>query len=412
MSRFFKPYEGKQPFLFVSYAHRQSEEVVGTIKILHDRGYRVWYDEGIPAGSDWPASIAKHVRECGGVLFFVSERALESPNCFSEMSTADRAGKPIYWVSLEKTENKEKWDPILKKDYEISNADNAEERADNILKSGLVTRRFRTNVFKKIPWRIIGLAVSVLFFAVAVAALWAITKGRWKPFSKTEEPVELISDNKLVDTADETITDAVTEPTAIPYSGERNDPGKDIDDSLKKFYMVDFKGSVVMKDAVRRALDIPAVDDIYTWDLSNITELYCFGDSLPKGFDKIVFDADGNAIMDGQKIKMGDIKDLSLLKNMPNLQKLSLAYQPIDNLYALDGLELLNELSIAGCPVDDFGRLKNLPSLEILHIEHTQIKDLTKLKNFPELKTVTVSRDMLPLKWDEDARFEVVLLNE
>ena len=53
MNRFFKPYEGTRPFLFISYAHRQSEEVVSTIRILHEKGWRLWYDEGIPAGSDW-----------------------------------------------------------------------------------------------------------------------------------------------------------------------------------------------------------------------------------------------------------------------------------------------------------------------------------------------------------------------
>ena len=30
MSRFFKPYEGNRPYLFISYAHKQSEEVVST----------------------------------------------------------------------------------------------------------------------------------------------------------------------------------------------------------------------------------------------------------------------------------------------------------------------------------------------------------------------------------------------
>ena len=61
MNRFFKPYEGTRPFLFISYAHHQSEEVVSTIRILHEKGWRLWYDEGIPAGSDWPANIAQHM---------------------------------------------------------------------------------------------------------------------------------------------------------------------------------------------------------------------------------------------------------------------------------------------------------------------------------------------------------------
>ena len=84
MNRFFKPYEGTRPYLFISYAHKQSEEVVSTIRILHEKGWRLWYDEGIPAGSDWPANIARHMQGCAGVIFFESERALESPNCYSD----------------------------------------------------------------------------------------------------------------------------------------------------------------------------------------------------------------------------------------------------------------------------------------------------------------------------------------
>ena len=36
MSEFFKPYEGSHPFVFVSYAHRQSDAVVSTIRILQE----------------------------------------------------------------------------------------------------------------------------------------------------------------------------------------------------------------------------------------------------------------------------------------------------------------------------------------------------------------------------------------
>ena len=41
---------------------------------------------------------------CEKVVFFLSERAMESPNCFSEIRTAFRAGKPILVVRLENVE--------------------------------------------------------------------------------------------------------------------------------------------------------------------------------------------------------------------------------------------------------------------------------------------------------------------
>ena len=81
MSTFFRPYEGRRPYCFISYSHRDSETVLNVLSVLNDRKLRLWYDEGIPAGSDWPKSIEQHMRECAAVLFFLSGTALSSPNC-------------------------------------------------------------------------------------------------------------------------------------------------------------------------------------------------------------------------------------------------------------------------------------------------------------------------------------------
>ncbi len=72
----------------------------------------------------------------------------------------------------------------------------------------------------------------------------------------------------------------------------------------------------------------------------------------------------------------------------------------------------MRSLSLAGSSVDDLSALTELPSLETLHLEHTDVRDLTPLDALSNLKTVTVSRDMLPLKWSEQAAFAVVLIRE
>ena len=176
MSRFFKPYEGNRPYLFISYAHKQSEEVVSTIRILHEKGWRLWYDEGIPAGSDWPANIAAHMQGCAGVIFFESERALESPNCYSEMSTAYRLKKPCMVVRLEDTQRDKKWKDILEGKKEIPVIDSPEARAEAILKSGFVTRRYHRSWTEHIPWSAIGLTASLLFFLLSAGALFALVE--------------------------------------------------------------------------------------------------------------------------------------------------------------------------------------------------------------------------------------------
>ena len=53
MKTLLRPYEGTLPYLFVSYAHKNDAAVLEIIRTLQARGFRVWYDEGIEAGSDW-----------------------------------------------------------------------------------------------------------------------------------------------------------------------------------------------------------------------------------------------------------------------------------------------------------------------------------------------------------------------
>ena len=51
-----RPYEGTQPYIFVSYAHKNDAAVLEIIGTLQSRGFRVWYDEGIEAGSEFASA--------------------------------------------------------------------------------------------------------------------------------------------------------------------------------------------------------------------------------------------------------------------------------------------------------------------------------------------------------------------
>jgi hypothetical protein len=41
----FEAYTGSEPYLFVSYSHRDTAKVYPILDALHDRKYRIWYDE-------------------------------------------------------------------------------------------------------------------------------------------------------------------------------------------------------------------------------------------------------------------------------------------------------------------------------------------------------------------------------
>lgn len=45
-------YKGTDPYIFISYAHKDSDIVLPIISRLQKDGYRVWYDEGIAPGSN------------------------------------------------------------------------------------------------------------------------------------------------------------------------------------------------------------------------------------------------------------------------------------------------------------------------------------------------------------------------
>ena len=385
MNSFFKPYEGRRPFLFISYAHRQSDTVLDTIRILHEKGWRLWYDEGIPAGSDWPANIAQHMQSCERVIFFLSERALASHNCYSEMKAAARLGKPILLVRLEDTGQDEKWTEILANCQEIPLLENAAERADAILRSGFIPRRLHRRFTERIPWRALGLIASLLFFLAAAGTLGALAAGKWVPVP--ELPAETPAPRET------------PAPAPVVEIGE-----------AERFFAVSFPDKQ-QERAVRRALEIPE-DPIYRWQLAQIPELCFCGNMTLDRKAAVSFDADGTCRVNGAPVIRGQVSDLRLISDMARLEKLALICQPLGDLSGLNGHLLLRELSLAGSSVEDLSALTELPSLEALHLEHTEVCDLTPLDALSNLKTVTVSRDMLPLTWSEEAAFAVVLIRE
>ena len=160
---------------------------------------------------------------------------------------------------------------------------------------------------------------------------------------------------------------------------------------------------------MRRALG-KAEDEIDRGELAQIQSLHLAGNMVLRGRQGLEMEADGSCRVNGAPAGQGKVTDLSLLPYMTRLEELTLVCQPLGALSPLADHVLLRELDLAGSRVTELGALTGLPSLETLHLEYTGVKDLTPLEKLPALKTVTVSLDMLPLSWDRDARFEVILV--
>ncbi len=100
----FDAYQGDEPYVFISYAHKDAAVVYEEITRLHEAGVNVWYDEGIEASNEWPEEIARAVVDCTAFLVFVSPRATASVNCRNEINLALNKDKPFLGIYLEATE--------------------------------------------------------------------------------------------------------------------------------------------------------------------------------------------------------------------------------------------------------------------------------------------------------------------
>lgn len=103
MSHHVQAYEGSEPFIFISYAHKDTEMVLPILKNLTAKGYRLWYDDGIAPGSEWPEYIANHLNGCQAVLAFISPNSIASPNCRREVTYALSKNKTFLGLILEPT---------------------------------------------------------------------------------------------------------------------------------------------------------------------------------------------------------------------------------------------------------------------------------------------------------------------
>jgi hypothetical protein len=99
-----KSYTGDDPYIFISYAHKDSADVYPALSAFFEKGERIWYDEGIKPGSDWAAEIGVHIDNCAMVLWFVSKKAAARTNVTREIQYAKSRQKPILIIYIENTE--------------------------------------------------------------------------------------------------------------------------------------------------------------------------------------------------------------------------------------------------------------------------------------------------------------------
>ena len=95
------PYHGSEPYIFISYSHRNADRASAIIRSLNRAGYRVWYDEGLIPGREWDENIARIIMGCGYFIALITREYLASSNCKDELNYARDKNKPILLIYLD-----------------------------------------------------------------------------------------------------------------------------------------------------------------------------------------------------------------------------------------------------------------------------------------------------------------------
>lgn len=389
----FKPYEGEKPYIFVSYAHRDSGEVIPILNKLNELGFRIWYDEGLELGCMWTESVASHLKDSELMLSFISESYMDSENCKREMNYAVGMNKKIINVFLQDTEmtpgmelqiggiwalmkfsfdDDEKFmqkllsapmlysvnlgaissegvsgtAPLNPEETEVDKADTIAEIPEiNIPNRDESSNNSRDENEKKVKnWSKIIVSSLLVLSLIAIIVLLAV--GNYTGFNQ-----------RFI-------------KSFIPKTFKIEQP----DNGLK----LNIENNILRNIAVEYTKK--PFDKITVGDLRGLTELYVCGDkySFKDEFSKIKMvegeTAAKTKIGESEVVEVsrGSIENLEELKHFPDLKKLQLCFQSIKTLE-----------NSAPC------------SIEILDLRYNKLENLKGIENFKELRVLKADDNKL-----------------
>jgi len=88
--------------VFISYSRTNADEVAHLVQDLEALGHPHWYDRELTGGQLWWDGILEQIRGCSLFVVVVSDAALHSAACASELAYARRLGKHVVPVIVER----------------------------------------------------------------------------------------------------------------------------------------------------------------------------------------------------------------------------------------------------------------------------------------------------------------------
>ena len=93
-------YEGNEPYLFISYSHKDTYALERVKTIFDDSKIRYWYDNGLHSGDDWNLIIANRLRNASVCLLLLSPNSASSEYVKNELNFAMNHRIPIHTLLL------------------------------------------------------------------------------------------------------------------------------------------------------------------------------------------------------------------------------------------------------------------------------------------------------------------------
>ena len=93
-------YNGQDHYIFISYAHKDSDVVFKFAKKLEERRYNFWLDTGLEYGREWDEQLASKIKNASLLVFMASNNSIISKNCLDELDYARNKGVNIVNIIL------------------------------------------------------------------------------------------------------------------------------------------------------------------------------------------------------------------------------------------------------------------------------------------------------------------------
>lgn len=113
------PYGGTQPYIFVSYAHKDMKIVKSLLSFLQQNSFRLWYDDGIQGGKNWRMVLEEKIESSCAVLLIHSANTAASDEVENEISWALDCRIPICVVNTDNSAFRKGYNMSLKKEQNV-----------------------------------------------------------------------------------------------------------------------------------------------------------------------------------------------------------------------------------------------------------------------------------------------------